>query len=68
MNKTLVTINEAAIVLRVQDATIWLYIRCGSLSIVALACGEYRLKKSEVKRLRTKLRELRSLNSVNKRK
>jgi hypothetical protein len=51
MTKEFFTLNEAAKILRVRRATIWLYVRSERLSIVTLACGEYRLRKSEIQKL-----------------
>jgi hypothetical protein len=53
MTKKFVTLEEARKILKVRRATIWLFIKNERLSIVTLACGEYRLKKSEVKKLQT---------------
>ena len=51
MTKEFITLKEACKILRVRRATIWLYVRSECLNIVTLACGEYRLRKSEIQKL-----------------
>ena len=54
MTEELVTVGEAARILKVRRETIRRYIKHGHLRAVTLPGGDYRLREQDIKRLLTK--------------